>query len=78
MRILAMHSGHDGAIAFIEDGVLRFSIEAEKDSFPRYSAVRAQLLIPSSKTASTAPLSMPARRTGSVGLVVEWIAPPQR
>jgi len=55
MRILAMHSGHDGAIAFIEDGVLRFSIEAEKDSFPRYSAVRAQLLMDALEAADSFP-----------------------
>jgi hydroxymethyl cephem carbamoyltransferase len=45
MRILSMHSGHDGAIAYIEDGALRFSIEAEKDSFPRYSQIRAHVVI---------------------------------
>lgn len=45
MRILSMHSGHDGTIAFIEDGVLRFSVEAEKDSHPRYSPVRAHTVM---------------------------------
>lgn len=45
MRILSLHSGHDGAIAYIEDGVLRFSIENEKDSFPRYSRITAPLVM---------------------------------
>ena len=45
MRILSMHAGHDGAIAFIEDGVLRLSVEAEKDSNPRYSVVRAHTVM---------------------------------
>jgi len=35
VRILAMNPGHDGAVALVEDGVLRWSIEAEKDSFRR-------------------------------------------
>lgn len=39
MRILAYNPGHDGAVAFIEDGKLSFSIEAEKDSNYRYSAI---------------------------------------
>ena len=45
MKILAINSGHDGSIAFIEDGKLIFSIEAEKDSFPRYSEISAQLMV---------------------------------
>lgn len=39
MRILAYNPGHDGAVAFIEDGKLAFSIEAEKGSNYRYSAI---------------------------------------
>jgi hydroxymethyl cephem carbamoyltransferase len=45
MRILSLHSGHDGAIAYIEDGVLRFSFENEKDSFGRYSRISAPLVL---------------------------------
>ena len=45
MRILSLHSGHDGAIAYIEDGLLRFSTENEKDSFPRYSPISAPLVM---------------------------------
>jgi predicted NodU family carbamoyl transferase len=37
MKILSYNPGHDGAIAFIEDAQLRFSIESEKDSNYRYS-----------------------------------------
>lgn len=39
MKILSYNPGHDGAIAFIQDSRLEFSIEAEKDSNYRYSAV---------------------------------------
>jgi hydroxymethyl cephem carbamoyltransferase len=35
MRVLAANPGHDGAVALVEDGQLRWSLEAEKDSFPR-------------------------------------------
>lgn len=37
VRILSFKPGHDGTVALIEDGELIFSIEAEKDSFPRYA-----------------------------------------
>ena len=39
MRILALKPGHDGHVALVEDGKLIFSIEAEKDSWPRYEAM---------------------------------------
>lgn len=39
MKILSYNPGHDGAIAFLQDSRLEFSIEAEKDSNYRYSAV---------------------------------------
>ncbi|MER5214239.1 carbamoyltransferase C-terminal domain-containing protein [Streptomyces sp. NPDC002838] len=39
MRILSFKPGHDGAVALVEDGELRFSYESEKDSFPRYGEV---------------------------------------
>lgn len=39
LRILAYNSGHDGAVAFIEDGRLSFSIEAEKGSNYRHSSI---------------------------------------
>ena len=34
-----MKPGHDGTACLLEDGELKFSFEAEKDSFPRYSAI---------------------------------------
>lgn len=39
MKILSYNPGHDGAFAYIEDGRLRFSIEAEKDSRYRHSPI---------------------------------------
>ena len=46
MRILSLHSGHDGAITYIEDGVLRFSFENKKDSFGCiYSRISAPLVL---------------------------------
>lgn len=39
MKILAYNPGHDGAIAYLIDGHLKFSIEAEKNSNYRYSPV---------------------------------------
>ncbi len=45
MRILSFKPGHDGHIAYLEDGKLLFSIEAEKDSWPRYSRVSPTLFL---------------------------------
>ncbi len=39
MKILSYNPGHDGAIAFLQDSRLMFSIEAEKDSNYRYSSL---------------------------------------
>ena len=39
VRILSYNPGHDGAVAFLQDGRLMVSIEAEKDSNYRYSPV---------------------------------------
>jgi predicted NodU family carbamoyl transferase len=39
MKILSYNPGHDGAIAYIDDSRLIFSIESEKDSNYRYSGV---------------------------------------
>lgn len=39
MKILSYNPGHDGAIAYLKDGRLIFSIEAEKNSNYRYSPV---------------------------------------
>ncbi len=39
MKILSYHPGHDGAFAYVEDGRLVLSIEAEKDSKYRHSSL---------------------------------------
>lgn len=39
VKILSYNPGHDGAIAFLQDSRLMFSIEAEKDSNYRHSAI---------------------------------------
>lgn len=39
MRILSYNPGHDGAFAYVEDGRLVFSVEAEKSSKYRHSAL---------------------------------------
>lgn len=45
MKIFAYKPGHDGHVALIDDGRLVFSIEAEKDSGPRYAPVTNELLL---------------------------------
>ena len=45
MRILSWKPGHDGHIAALEDGELAFSMEAEKDSGPRYGRVTHALMM---------------------------------
>lgn len=45
MKILSYNPGHDGAIAYIKDDHLIFSIEAEKDSNYRYSPVSSHDVI---------------------------------
>ncbi|MEU0531857.1 carbamoyltransferase C-terminal domain-containing protein [Amycolatopsis tolypomycina] len=42
MLIFSFKEGHDGSIAAIDDGKLLFSLEAEKDSFPRYAGITAE------------------------------------
>jgi len=39
LKILSYNPGHDGAFAYVEDGRLVFSIEAEKDSKYRHSSL---------------------------------------
>lgn len=45
MRILSFKPGHDGQICLVEGGRLAFSIEAEKDSWPRYETVTPSLVV---------------------------------
>lgn len=44
MRILGLKPGHDGAVTYIDDGTLVFSLEAEKDSGPRFSELDPKAL----------------------------------
>lgn len=39
MKVLALKPGHDGHIVYVDNGVLVFSIESEKDSGNRYAPV---------------------------------------
>lgn len=43
MKILSYKAGHDGHIAYLSGNELKFSIEAEKDSWPRYEVVTPSL-----------------------------------
>ena len=45
MLIIAMKPGHDGTITAIEDGRLLCSLEAEKDSFARYSVLSPDVIV---------------------------------
>jgi hydroxymethyl cephem carbamoyltransferase len=45
MRVLALKPGHDGGLAFVDDGQLIFSLESEKDSNPRFSELTASTLV---------------------------------
>lgn len=45
MRILSFKSGHDGSVSYLRDGVLQYSLEAERDSFPRYSDVNPAVVV---------------------------------
>jgi hydroxymethyl cephem carbamoyltransferase len=43
--IVAFHPGHDGAVTAIRDGTLVLSLEAEKNSFERYSPLTPEVLV---------------------------------
>ncbi|MEV0561451.1 carbamoyltransferase C-terminal domain-containing protein [Dactylosporangium sp. NPDC050588] len=47
MRILAFNPGHDGAAALVEDGRLIWSLESEKDSFPRNGGLSVVVVVES-------------------------------
>lgn len=55
MRILGLNPGHDGATALLDDGKLVWSVEAEKDSFPRNSPVSAVTLMQALRALDQAP-----------------------
>jgi hydroxymethyl cephem carbamoyltransferase len=41
LSILSYKPPHDGTIAYIEDGALKFSVEGEKDSWPRHAGMNS-------------------------------------
>jgi predicted NodU family carbamoyl transferase len=43
--IIGFKPGHDGSIAYLRDGKLGFSLEAEKDSFHRYAEVTPSTVV---------------------------------
>jgi predicted NodU family carbamoyl transferase len=45
MRIVSFKPGHDGTVALLEDGELKFSVESEKDSFPRYADMTSSAVL---------------------------------
>lgn len=45
MKIISYNPGHDGAVAYLRDGQLLLSVEAEKDSNYRYTPVSSHDLI---------------------------------
>src|ERR1051326_8421933 len=55
---------------------LRIGPSTGRKRKPWSTAVLPQLLIPSSNTASIAPLSIAARRSGWLGRVTDWTLPP--
>ena len=57
MKILGMKPGHDGSIAYIETDSqsLVWSLEAEKDSFPRYAEIHPDLLMLAAQQMAAAP-----------------------
>ncbi len=55
MKILAYKPGHDGHIAWLEDGRLAFSIEREKDSGPRFGSINSDLWMRALNLASNVP-----------------------
>ncbi|WNI18864.1 carbamoyltransferase C-terminal domain-containing protein [Actinacidiphila sp. ITFR-21] len=44
MLILGFKEGHDGGVVAIEDGKLLFALEAEKDNYPRYDRLTAEVV----------------------------------
>jgi predicted NodU family carbamoyl transferase len=55
MRILGIKPGHDGTLALIEDGVLKYSFEAEKNSFPRFSHITPSCLLDAAALCGSVP-----------------------
>jgi len=52
MLIVGLNPGHDGAVAALEDNRLLFSLEAEKDSYPRHAYLTPTTMSPTSHRSS--------------------------
>src|SRR5215469_10977129 len=55
LTILSCHPGHDGASAFVRNGELVFSHEAEKDNLKRHAKLTPSLLFESLSEIGDAP-----------------------
>lgn len=55
MLILSFKEGHDGTVAAIEDGRVLFSIEAEKDSWNRYTNLTGEAVVEAARLLPRAP-----------------------
>ncbi|SCZ60995.1 hydroxymethyl cephem carbamoyltransferase [Epibacterium ulvae] len=55
MKILSYKAGHDGHVAYLDKSKLQFSIEAEKDSWPRYEVVTPSLNLRAMEYVDTIP-----------------------
>lgn len=55
MQILSYNPGHDGAVVLLQDGHLKFSVEAEKDSNYRHSNVTVADLLHAAGELETVP-----------------------
>ena len=45
MKILSLKPGHDGSVALIDNEKLLLSFEAEKNSYPRYESLSAEVIL---------------------------------
>jgi hydroxymethyl cephem carbamoyltransferase len=45
MRVMGVKPGHDGAAALVDNGRLVFSLEGEKDGFPRHAVLSPSVLL---------------------------------
>lgn len=55
MKILSFKPGHDGCSAYVQNGVLQFSHEAEKDSVARYAALDPSSIVNALQETRAAP-----------------------
>jgi len=55
VKILSLKPGHDGHVAYLKNQELVFSIESEKDSWPRYASITPSLYLRSLQYLETIP-----------------------